>query len=213
VPRLAPYDPELVSDGANGRPPPSALDAPGGDLPADDPAVHALAAQLARQKPAADGSAPAGLDAWRVLARTDDEALFGLGRPPRLVTISMSRDAKRDTWSSRVTSGGKPLRSTRDGIRASGWRTDPSRDPEPRDTILRVLVTEQTRAGGKRAHGRLLAPDIHLTDDELILTMYVTPLKGIKMAASTPETVARVAVPVALGQRTLVDGALYETYS
>jgi hypothetical protein len=43
--------------------------------------------------------------------------------------------------------------------------------------------------------------------------MYVTPLKGIKMAASTPETVARVAVPVALGQRTLVDGALYETYS
>jgi hypothetical protein len=148
-----------------------------------------------------------------VLARTEDDALFGLGEPPRLITISMSRDVKRGTWSSRVTSGGKPLRNTRDGIRASGWRLDPDRLPEPEDTILRVLVTEQTRAGGKRAHGRLLAPDLHITDDELILTMFVTPLVGIKMAASTPETVARVALPAAIGERTLVDGALYEPYS
>jgi hypothetical protein len=169
--------------------------------------VEALVSQLARRK--SDGI-DLGLEGWRLLARSDDEALFGHGMPPQLTTMYLRRDPRRDTWTSRAVTTARPLRTTREGIRASAWRVDPGHDFKPEDTILRVLVTEQTRAGGQRAHGRLLAPDLHVTDDELILTMFVTPRHGFQLAASTPETVARVALPVAIGERTLVDGALYD---
>jgi hypothetical protein len=209
-PQVAAYEPGLVSDGGGLAFAPSTLDAPGGELRAGDPAVEALVAQLARQKSVGDGSAQAGLDGWRLLARTDDEALFGHGLPPRMVTVSMRRGSRRRPWSSVAVTKAEPLRATRDGVRASGWRLDPTCNPGPQDTIIRVLVTEQTRAGGKRADGRLLAPDLHVTGEELILTMFVSPLDGSYLAASIPETVARVALPVAIGQRRLIDGALYD---
>jgi hypothetical protein len=210
-PRVLAGEPELLSDGSGLAFARSALDAPDGELPAGDPAVEALVAQLARQKSVGDGPAQAGLDGWRLLARTDDEALFGHGLPPRMVTVTMRQGSGRHPWSSVAVTKAEPLRASRDGVRASGWRLDPSYDPEPQDTIIRVLVTEQTRAGGKRADGRLLAPDLHVTDEELILTMFVSPLNGFYLAASVPETVARVALPVAIGQRRLIDGALYDS--
>jgi hypothetical protein len=163
--------------------------------------------QLARRK---SDEIDLGLEGWRPLARSEDEALFGHGLPPQLTTMYLRRDRRRGTWSSVAVTTARALRTTREGIRASAWRIDPSHELGPDDTVLRVLVTEQTRAGGQRAHGRLLAPDLHVTEDELILTMFVTPRHGFQLAASTPETVARVALPVALGERTLVDGALYD---
>jgi hypothetical protein len=163
--------------------------------------------QLARRK---SDEIDLGLEGWRPLARSEDEALFGHGLPPQLTTMYLRRDSKRDTWGSVAVTTARPLRTTREGVRASAWRIDPDHETGPDDTILRVFVTEQTRAGGQRAHGRLLAPDLHVTEDELILTMFVTPRNGFQLAASTPETVARVVLPVARGERTLVDGALYD---
>jgi hypothetical protein len=110
-------------------------------------------------------------------------------------------------------STGRPLRATRDGVRASSWRLDPTREPNPEDAIVRVLVTEQTLAGGKRADTRLLAPDIHVGAGELTLTMFVTPRPGFQMPSPNPETPARVALPSPIGVRQLVDGALYDRAS
>ena len=204
----ATYQPALISDGTGLPFPPAALDAPGGRLDESEPAVQALIAQLARRK--SDGF-DLGLDGWRALARSDTEALFGHGLPPQLTTMYLRLDGgRRGGWHAVSTSTARPLRTTRKGVRASAWRIDPSQELGPRDTILRVFVTEQTRAGGQRAHGRLLSPDLHMTDDELILTMFVTPRPGFQLAASKPETIARVALPRALGERTLVDGALYD---
>ena len=68
-PRLAPYEPEFISDGAGLPFRPSALTAPAEHLDPVDPPVAALEAQLSRQKPAADGSLPR-LEEFRILART-----------------------------------------------------------------------------------------------------------------------------------------------
>jgi hypothetical protein len=209
-PRPAPYPPAFVSDGGGLPFPPAALGAPSGQLQPSDPAVGALLAQIARQKTPTGKSPVANLDAWRVLARSDDEVLFGHGRPPYLVTVAIRRDGRGHTWTSAAVSTGRPLRATRDGVRASGWRPDPTREPNPQDTTIRVLITEQTWAGGKRADTRLLVPDLHVGAEELVLTVFVAPRQGFQMRSPNPETPARVALPNPIGRRRLIDGALYD---
>lgn len=208
-PRAASRDAQLISDGAGLPFSPGALSAPAGALDEQDPAVGALIAQLARQKAPKDGTPVAGVNGWRVLARTDEEVLFGRGRPPQLITIAMRHDARRHRWMCHAVSAARPLRVTRDGIRASDWRLDPDVDLHPEDTVVRVLVTEQTWAGGKRADRRLLAPDLHVGAQELVLTMFVTPPDGFQIRSPNPETPARIALPGPIGQRSLIDGALY----
>ncbi len=209
-PRPAPRDPELISDGAGLPFAPAALGAPAPQLDRQDPAVAALVSQLARQK-AAKGAIPVpSLDGWRVLARSDNEVLFGRGRPPQLVTVAVRQDIRRRTWTCVAVSSARPLRATRDGVRASGWRLDPNREAQPEDTVVRVLVTEQTWAGGKRADRRLLAPDLHVGVEELVLTMFITPREGFQMRSPNPETPARVALPSPIGRRRLIDGAVYD---
>jgi hypothetical protein len=208
-PRLVPYEPELISDGAGLPFAPSAINGPAGQLDPVDPPVGALAAQLSQQKPAADGSMPR-LQDWRILARAENEVLFGKGLPPHMITVTMRREGRRNNWSSVAVTRSKPLRTTRDGIRASSWQLDPTQQLNPEDTIIRMLVTEQTRSGGELAHKRLLAPDLHDGHDELVLTMFVAPKPGVGMPSGTLETPVRVRLPSAVGDRLLVDGALYQ---
>jgi hypothetical protein len=153
---------------------------------------------------------PSALDGWRLIARTDNEALFGRGRPPDLVMVAVQKDARRGTWSRADKTAGRPLRVTRDGIRASSWRLDPTHKLRADDTVVRILMTEQTYAGGKRADGRVLDPDLYEGERELILTIFVTPLKGFQMRTPNPETPARVALPHPVAGRELIDGAVYE---
>jgi hypothetical protein len=227
-PRSTARDPEHVSDGSGLPFGPSALIGPVGRLDPDDPAVGVLVATIARQAktkaksagrsrmpwkragaPTAPAPAAPSLDGWRVAARTDDEVLFTHGRPPKLVTVAVRQESRRRAWRCVAVSSGRPLRTTREGIRASGWRLDPTREPDPAETQLRVLVTEQTWAGGNPADDRLLAPDLHVGDDELVLTMFVTPRPGFQVKAPNPETPARIALPCPVGSRRIIDGALY----
>ncbi len=229
-PRPATSDPELISDGAGLPFPPSALTGTPSRLDRDDPAVGALIAHLtprttsqrtsrAPWKRAATAAPPPGppapprLDGWRLLARVDGEALFGRGEPPRLHTVALREDPRRHTWLCIAASVGQPLRAARNGIRASSWRLEPSHDPDPDETMLRVLVTEQTYAGAQRADGRVLEPDLHVDAERLVLRMFVTPLKGFQSRAPNPETAVRVALADPVGRRRVVDGALYEPSS
>ncbi len=77
--------------------------------------------------------------------------------------------------------------------------------------MLRILVTEQSFAGGQRAHDRVLAPDLFVSRDEVVLTIFVTPQPGFNAKSPNPETPVRIALPHPVGARRPVDGALYET--
>jgi hypothetical protein len=212
-----PRVPELISDAGGLAFPPSALDGPFKPLDPNDPAVERLTAWLEggaessksgqqdeRRQPSST------LDGWRLMARTGTEALFGRGVPPNLVMVAVQRDTRRGSWSGVERSAGRALRVTRDGVRASSWRLDPTHELRADDTVLRILVKEQTYAGGKRADGRVLDPDLYEDEHELILTMFVTPLVGFTMRTPNPETPVRVALAQPVGGRELVDGALYE---
>jgi hypothetical protein len=219
-PRYAPRAPELISD-AGGLPfDPGALDGRPKPLDRSDPAVEMLVAWLEgragssplrkTQQPLEPGPSASALEGWRLIARTGEEALFGVGMPPRLAMVAVRKDARRGTWSRADKTAGRPLRVTRDGIRASNWRLDPSYERRADDTVLRILVTEQTYAGGKRADGRVLDPNLYEDEHELILTMFVRPLEGFVMRSPNPETPVRVALSQPVGSRELIDGAVYE---
>ncbi len=207
-PRLVASEPAFVSDGAGLPFAPSAINAPAGQLDPADPPVGALAAQLARQKPAADGSL-SRIEEWRILARAETEVLFARGVPPRMITVTMRREGRREIWSSVAVTRFKPLRTTRDGVRASSWELDPTQELTPEDTIIRMLVTEQTRSGGELADKRLLPPDLHDGHDQLVVTMFVTPKPGTQMPSGALQTPVRVRLPSPIGERMLVDGAVY----
>jgi hypothetical protein len=219
-PQPAPRRPELVSDGAGLPFPPAALDGPPGPLDPEDPAVAALLAQLAvRAAPkrrsrapwrrtATPAPPPVSLEDWRLLARTDDEALFGRGQPPQLLTVAVRRNPRRNSWAYEASSAARPLRAARDGIRASSWRLDPEAEPAPGDSVLRLLVSEQAFASGQRADGRVLTPDIHIDADQIVLTVFVTPRPGFQAGSPNPETPVRIALPEPVGLRRLIDGAL-----
>ncbi|MGA2929594.1 MAG: hypothetical protein ABSG43_27110 [Solirubrobacteraceae bacterium] len=213
----------MISDGGGLPFSPAAFAAGVGLLDPEDPAVVALIARISAQaaptgashaagrRDAASAPALPSLEGWRLLARNDGEALFARGRPPQLVTVAVQQDARRGTWKCIAVSKARPLRATRDGIRASSWRLDPTHALEPEQTTLRVLLTEQTYSGAQRATGRVLAPDLHVNAEELVLTMFVTPRPGFQVRAPNPETPVRVALPHPVGSRRLIDGGLYGT--
>ena len=219
-PRYAPRVPELVSDAGGLAFHPSALDGPFKPLDPRDPAVEMLVAQLEgrtgssvlrRSEPQLERRPSSStLEGWRQIARTGEEALFGRGMPPELVMVAVRKDARRGTWSRADKTAGRPLRVTRDGIRASSWRLDPSHEVSADDTVLRILVMEQTYAGGKRADGRVLDPDLYQDEHALVVTMFVTPREGFQMRSPNPETPVRVALSQPVGSRQLIDGAVYE---
>jgi hypothetical protein len=221
-PRPGPRHPQLISDGGGLPFPPAALAGPREPLDPEDAAVGGLLAHLtARAAPKRSSrvpwkrsaastptAAPASLDGWRLLARTDGEALFARGLPPQMLTMAFRRDGRRGTWTCYGSSAARPLRATRDGIRASSWRLDPTQEAQPEETVLRVLVSEQSFASGQRAAGRVLAPDIYVGPDELVLTIFVTPVPGFQNNTPNPETPVRIALPHPVGPRRLIDGAL-----
>ena len=219
-PRYTRRMPELISDAGGLAFGPGALDGPFEPLDPGDPAVEMLVARLegrAESSPLRKSelqieprASSSSLGGWRLIARTAEEALFGLGMPPDLVMVAVRKDARRGTWSRADRTAGRPLRATRDGIRASSWRLDPTCELRADDTVLRILVTEQTYAGGKRADGRVLDPDLYEDEHELILTMFVKPLEGFLMRSPNPETPVRVALRRPVGSRELIDGAVYE---
>ncbi len=221
-PYPGPREPELISDGAGLAFQPSALVGPPAPLDPLDPAAVALLAYLneratpkrakgapwKRAVPPAP-AAPVSLEGWRELARTEDEALFAHGLPPRLTMVTLERRSRRHGWTVTGSSVPRSLRATRDGIRASSWRPDPTRELTEADTQLRLLITEQAFASGQRADGRVLAPDLYEDDGELVLRIFVSPRPGgFQTATRNPETPVRIALTRPLGPRLLLDGAL-----
>jgi hypothetical protein len=228
APRLetvaAPAEPELISDGGGLPFQPARVIGSSAALDPDDRAVKALITQIDRGRQQAQptrlfrpkAKPPAmqvaeKLAGWRELARSDDEVLFGRGTPPRLLTVA-ARRGLRNVWSPLGASNSRPLRAVRDGIRASSWRLDPSFEPGGDQQELRILVTERTMASGTPAAGRLLPPDLHLGEHRVVLRVYVRPIEGYVGRAGKPgkhETPVIVWLPEPLGDRQLLDGALY----
>jgi hypothetical protein len=212
--------PTEISDGGGLGFAPEVLAADFAPLDPEDPAVRVLIQQLdhsnfgpqvrvpwrtERRSPAELGIL---LEGWRILAASDHLRLYGKGVPPRLLTIGI-RHERGKRWVIGGISPARQLRASRGGLRASSFRTDPDRPPAPEDTVLRLLVVERTRAGGRLAFGRFQAPDLYLDGEEALLRIYINPLQGWQAGTRPWETPVLVQLPEPLGPRRVVDGAIY----
>jgi hypothetical protein len=150
------------------------------------------------------------LAGWRELAATEDEILYARGRPPHLLTVAVKRAGRREKWAVVGVSNSRQLRASRQGIRASSWRLDPEFETSPSQTELHLLVTEQTQATGVMADDRLLAPDLYVGTDELIVRFYIKALEGYTGRTRRYETAVTVNLPEPIGERPVRDGAVYE---
>jgi hypothetical protein len=212
--------PGEISDGAGLGFAPEVLTAPFVALDPADPAVKLLIHQIdfARTGPQfqlpfqSDGRSheelSKNLEGWRLLAATEDRRVFGKGIPPNLVTVGVKRE-RRGKWTVQAVSPARQLRASRDGLRASSFRVDPDTPLTPEDTVLRLLVSEQTRSGGRLAYGRFLPPDLYLGPDEVMLRCFIRPLEGWQAGTRRWETPLMVPLPEPLGSRPVVDGAIF----
>jgi hypothetical protein len=222
TPLITVREPALISDGGGLPFAPAAPFAPFEPLDPGSPAVEALIGQIefghkqARKRRLFHRSAPLPkigpqqkLAGWRELASTEHEILYAKGHPPQMLTVAIRR-GRRDKWTVIGVSNSRPLRASRQGIRASSWRLDPEYKATPDDRELHLLVTEQTQATGVLANDRLLAPDLYLGAEELVLRFYIRGLEGYRGRTRRYETAVTVQLPEPLGDRAVVDGALYE---
>ncbi len=218
-------EPELVSDGGGLPFAPGAIFASFDPLDPSAAPVRALLTQIelgsrrARRRGLLRRAAPAPaldesqkLAGWRALARSEDEILYARGRPPQLLTVAVRRE-RGERWQVVGVSNSRPLRSVRDGVRASSWRPDPDFPPAPQDSELHLLLTEQTMATGLLAADRLLPAELFSDAQRLLLRLYVKPLEGYVGRTRRHETPVTVRLPEAVGARELVDGALYDVPS
>lgn len=216
-----PEEPELISDGGGLPFAPARLREGFGALDPEDGAVAALLEQIdrgrrqaqptrlfrPRAKPAPMSVADK-LAGWRELARDHDQALFGRGQPPQLLTVAVRR-GRGDRWSPLGASNSRPLRAVRDGVRASSWRLAPSFAATSEVRELRILVTEVTMATGTPIAERLLEPELFIDDERMLLRVFVRPLEGYVGRTARREAPVVVRLPEPLGTRRLVDGAVY----
>jgi hypothetical protein len=215
-------EPGLISDGGGLPFAPDIPFQPFAPLDPGDPPVAALIVQIDRGRRQAQPTrilrpkpkpppieTTQKLTGWRELARTEDEVLYGRGRPPQLLTVAVRR-GRLGKWAPLGASNSRPLRAIRDGVRASSWRLDPTFGLSPELIALHILVTEQTMASGTPVEDRLLTPDLHLDSERVVLRVYVQPLEGYIGRTSRHETAVIVALPEPLGPRQVIDGALYE---
>jgi hypothetical protein len=225
TPVLTAREPALISDGGGLPFTPEAPLADFEPLDPTEPPVQALIAQidLGRKQAAKHGlfrrsarlptlDAAQKLTGWRVLAVAEDELLYAKGRPPQLLTVAVKR-APREKWAAVGVSNSRPLRASRDGVRASSWRLDPDFELSPDQSELHLLVTEQTQATGRPAEDRMLPPDLYLGDDELVVRLYIKGVEGYVGRTRRYETAVTVKLPQPVGERAVVDGALYEPVS
>ena len=212
--------PAEISDGSGLGFAPSALLGPAPALDPGDPAVMMLIQQIDyaaqgpqvrmpwRRETRSPDELAALLAGWRELAGTPERRIFGKGVPPRLITVGVKRE-RGERWAISAVSPARQLRASRAGVRASSFRVDPDTPPAPQDCQLRLLVTEQTRAGGRLAFGRFQAPDLYLDAEEVLLRCFITPLEGWQAGTRRWETPVIVELPEPLGSRRVVDGAIY----
>jgi hypothetical protein len=212
--------PGQISDGSGQGFDPATLTAPLVPLDPADPPVKVLIQQLDHSASGPQFKLPWRgehrshdelaklLEGWRLLATTANRRVYGKGAPPRLITVGVKLQRKK-RWVMQAVSPARQLRASRDNLRASSFRVDPDQPPSPHDTVLRLLVVEQTRSGGRLAYSRFQEPDLYLDDEEVLLRCFITPLPGWQSGTRRWETPVLVQLPEPLGNRRVVDGAIF----
>lgn len=182
------------------------LDAPGRAETLDDPAAAALRQHLAEPGVEYTWLPDAG---WREVARSDTEVTYVADAIPEsdppYAVVTVARDG--DRWRVSGWAQCRLQAVVAPGLGLASFRVDPGVELTAAHTEFPVLVTERACNSGQDAQGRIVEPEIVLSQDAVTVVFAVRPRPGGQDCPSNPETPHILRLPEPLGDRTLFDGS------
>jgi hypothetical protein len=173
----------------------------------DHPAADAIREELANPGPETPQVADAGAP-WVVLALDDSTALFTSIGENVMSTITFSNDGSGWRWSG--SSSGAPCQPAvvlPEGLGRANVTLDPAfGTPEPADSTLHLLVTEQACSSGEEPGDRLLEPQVIETATEVLVAFAVIVQLGPQECPGVLPTPVVVELAEPLGDRVVADG-------
>ena len=141
---------------------------------------------------------------YRAVRRSSRQVIYVAGhRSPAYVVVRPLDDGSWHMYQA----GDCPLAPVHPTGVAAPWRPDPARPPSPGSRRLRVLVNEESCASGRPATGRILRPRVFVDRRRVVVAIFVRPPGVTSTCQSNPDTPYVLRLPVAVGSRTLMDGA------
>ncbi len=193
----------LVNCGGPGFPA-AILEQPGRAETIDDPAAAALRRHLVEPGADYDWLPDAG---WREVARTETEVTYvadaAPGSDPPYAVVTVVRDGGR--WSVAGWAQCRLQPDVEPGLGLASFRVDPGLELTAALSEIPVLVTERACNSGQNARGRIVEPEIVLSESAVSVVFAVRPRPGGQDCPSNPETPHLLSLPEPLGERTLLD--------
>jgi hypothetical protein len=186
--------------------PASVLSERGSAETAMGPEADALRALLAR--PEADDLLPP--TGWRTAVHTEDTVVFiadveAIGDEPTFADVTL--ELADGAWQMHGFGQCRPVADVGPGLGLAEFRVAAHETLGPETTEIDVLVTERACNSGGDARGRIVEPAIIPRADAMVVVFGVVPRSGDQSCQGNPETPARLVLPEALGDRTLLDGS------
>lgn len=167
-----------------------------------DPAAAALRAFLA---------GPEGqfypAESWTRVTETANRVQF-VGRDG--IELYLVAFELNGTWQLASSGGCMPELALPEGVTRAEWRIDPAFPaPDPAADSIHVLLTERACASGRPPLGRVLDPQVTSTAEAVTIVLLVRSLPGGQDCQGNPEFPFEVPLSEPLGDRRLLDGALF----
>lgn len=146
-------------------------------------------------------------DDWLVLRNAPEQAVI-VNHQDDMTYAFMELSQVDGTWTwSGATSGSCSLQyAVPDGLGRVNWRLDPTEQPNPESTQLRMLLSEEACASGQEIGDRLRGPQVEVTENSVWIAFAAVSLSGAQTCPSNPEISVIVELPEALGTREIIGG-------
>ena len=171
----------------------------------EHPAVDVLRTELDTP-----GGEPLPRGRWVVINIDDDLAVFAALSSSGFGTAAVER--RGDRWIFAGEASGRPCEPAvklPPGLGRVEVRLDPDALPDPADTAINLLVTEEGCANSREMGDALKGPQVIETDDAVLVAFAVIPIAGMATCPGNPSTPVTIELAQPLGQRTLYDGLYY----
>ena len=146
---------------------------------------------------------------WRRVVDLPTTVLFLAQAPgdPAYVSVQVDRPTATGTWVRGGYGSCRPMAVLAPPFGPATWQLEAATAPTA--SGFTALVTEQSCASGTEAAGRVSAPLIEYGPQTVTVTFGVRRLDGVQTCPSNPPVAVEVTLAEPLGDRALVDGALY----
>jgi len=171
----------------------------------DHPAVDVLRAELD-----APGGEPLPRGRWVVISIDDDSATFAALSDYSFGVAGIER--RGDRWIFAGEASGRPCEPVvplPPGLAHVDVLLDISSMPDPADTSVDLLVSEQGCSGGRDMGDALRGPQVVETDDAVVVAFAVVPIAGMATCPGNPWTSVTIELSEPLGGRWVYNGLFF----